>query len=239
MTFRSIWRAATKQGYVSHDPFDGLVLPRLNTPEQRFFTVDEMARIIDAAPEPSKVFYWLAAETGMRAGELCGLRWIDVCQGFVQVRRSVWRGKEGAPKSGRSVRSFAISPALQSRLLDRRNGASDLSYVFHSSTGSPLDSNLVVKRKLRPLLRNLGIEAAGLHAFRHGNETFMDRTQTPLATRLSRLGHSDTRMMVNYSHVISEDDRQVSREISKLIAPKCAENAKGLQDVRPVTPVMQ
>jgi hypothetical protein len=49
MTLRSIWGTARKQGYVQHDPFDGLVLPRLVKPEQPFFTEDEMVRIIEAA----------------------------------------------------------------------------------------------------------------------------------------------------------------------------------------------
>ena len=59
-----MWGTAKKQGYVTHDPFDGLVLPPLVKLEQRFFTTEEMARIIDAAEEPHKTFYWLAAETG-------------------------------------------------------------------------------------------------------------------------------------------------------------------------------
>ena len=40
--------------------------------------MEQMVRIIAAASEPYKTFFWLAAETGMRCGELCGLRWPDV-----------------------------------------------------------------------------------------------------------------------------------------------------------------
>jgi integrase len=228
MTLRSIWGTARKQGYVSHDPLSDLVLPRLVKPKQRFFTEMEMLAIITQAQEPYKSFLWLAAETGMRAGELCALRWEDIREGCVAVERSVWRGHADTTKSGK-VRAFPISEPLQAKLAQMHDGSVDLSgYVFSTRNGTPWDGNIVVKRKLYPLLDSLGIERAGLHAFRHGNETVMDRTlKSPIAVRLSRLGHSDTRMMVNYSHVISEDDRAVAEYFGNLFAPKCAENEGG------------
>lgn len=236
---RSIWRAAKAQGYVTHDPFEDFEPPTLDPPEQRFFTADEMARIIAAAGEPYQTFYWLAAETGMRAGELCGLEWKDVYlnECIVQVRQAAWRGQLGKPKTKKSKRRLAISPALADRLLVHPRRP-DVPLVFHASTGRPWDANLVVKRKLHRLLAELGIAKGGLHAFRHGNATIMDRQSAPVAIRLARLGHSDTRMMNNYSHPIGEDDRLVASSISKVVL-NCAENQKGLQDARPVTPVMQ
>jgi hypothetical protein len=47
----------------------------------------------------------------------------------------------------------------------------------------------------------------------------MDRMQTPVALRLARLGHADTRMMVNYSHVISADGRKLAAELGRMLAP--------------------
>jgi hypothetical protein len=47
----------------------------------------------------------------------------------------------------------------------------------------------------------------------------MDRMETPVALRLGRLGHADTRMMVNYSHLISEDDRHLAAELGRMLAP--------------------
>src|SRR5271169_4526449 len=93
-TLRTMWNSAKAWGYVGHDPFNGLVLPMWRKQEQRYFTIEEMRRIIDAAREPCKTFYWFAAETGMRASELCALRWGDIDTDLlvVQVRNTVWRG---------------------------------------------------------------------------------------------------------------------------------------------------
>ena len=113
---------------------------------------------------------------------------------------------------------FSISPELATHLTGQRGGQSG-EFVFHSNRGTPWDPNLVVKRKLYPLLDALGIARAGLHAFRHGNETVMDRLKTPVALRLARLGHADPRMMVNYSHVASEDDRKLTAELGRILCP--------------------
>lgn len=218
-TLRTMWNTARSWGYVEHDPFDGLVLPEWRKQEQRFFTVEEMGRIINAAQGPQKTLYWLAAEAGMRASELCALRCHDVntdlC--FVQVRNGVWRGKLHSVKSKAGERCFAISPQLAAHLARGLEGKTDDQFVFESSRGTPWDPNLIVRRKLYPLLDALGIERAGLHAFRHGNETAMDRMKVPVALRLGRLGHADTRMMVNYSHIIGEDDRKVAAEFGKIL----------------------
>jgi len=217
MTLRSMWSTVKAWGYVTHDPFEGLRLPVLEKKEQPYFAVEQMRQIINAETDPKRhTLYWLAAETGMRAGELCGLQWPDVKQGYVDVVRSVWRGAKQSVKTPTSVRSFAISPELQQRLGSMREPSG---YVFHSKNGTPWIADDIQKRHLVPLLKRLGLPQAGFHAFRHGNETIMDRQSTPVALRLSRLGHADTRMMVNYSHVVSEDDRQLAAELGRMLAP--------------------
>jgi hypothetical protein len=67
LTLRMMWSSAKAWGYVSHDPFEGLVLPKVvGQARFFFFTLHEIQHIIAAASGPLKSFYWLAAETGMR-----------------------------------------------------------------------------------------------------------------------------------------------------------------------------
>lgn len=216
MTLRSMWNTATAWGYVTHDPFNGLRLPLPKQAEQPYFTMQQMRRIIRRAEEPYQTMYWLAAETGMRAGELCGLQWDDVKVGYVEVRRGIWRGKQQTTKNTKP-RTFAISAELRARLESKREPSG---YVFHTRNATPWIANDVQKRHLVPLLKMLAMKQAGLHAFRHGNETMMDGLQTPVALRLGRLGHADTRMMVNYSHIISADDRHLASELGRVLAPQ-------------------
>jgi integrase len=164
VTFRLAWKSARASGYISHDAFDGVVLPKPRRARSFFFSIEEALRILAAAEEPQRTFYWLAAETGLRAGELCGLRVedLDLERNLVHVRQSAWRGKLQDPKTENAIRSFALSAQLSLRLkeylLTWRPNRDQL--LFASSAGTPWDANLLVKRKLRPLLKSLGIGGA-------------------------------------------------------------------------------
>ena len=93
-----------------------------------------------------------------------------------------------------------------------------LGLLFATKNGTPQDVDVVRKRKLYPLLEKLGIEKCGFHAFRHGNETVMDQESVPMAVRQSRLGHSDARTTMLYTHVVSEDGRQFAPETAMVSA---------------------
>lgn len=217
-TMRSMWSVAIDWKLVQDNPFERLKLPKRIKPEVPFFTADDMRRIIEASPEPYKTFFWLAAETGMRSGELCGLRWedIDLDKGIVQVRQSAWRGKIGKPKTNAGRRCFAISRRL-ALSLSQRTQSSNGELLFHSRSGRPWDGNLVVKRRLHRILAGLGIARAGLHAFRHGNATVMNQALVPSKVMMSRLGHADLDTTNAYTHVISSDDQKAAEELQRLI----------------------
>jgi integrase len=218
-------KTAKAWGYASHNPFDGLVLPRVTNQRRFFFTVDEIKRIISAAAEPEKTLFWLAAETGMRAGELFGLRVEDVdldgC--VISVVQTAWRELIQSPKTKNSIRQFAISPALSShlRFFLTTWRPNLLGLVFATRGGNPLDRGNFVIRKLRPLLDSLGIKRCGMHAFRHTNGSLMDQLNAPMKIRQERLGHapgSDITMAV-YTHVLGEGDRQVAQQLGDILRP--------------------
>jgi integrase len=63
----------------------------------------------------------------------------------------------------------------------------------------------------------LGIERCGFHAFRHGNATAMDQEQVPIATRQNRLGQSDARTTMGYTHAISQDGRVFAARFGQML----------------------
>jgi integrase len=62
--------------------------------KQRWFTQDEINRIVDAAPGQYKMLFRLAGFTGLRCGELCGVEDVKLDDGVVEVHRSVWNGSK-------------------------------------------------------------------------------------------------------------------------------------------------
>src|SRR5262245_35829274 len=99
-TISMMWSSAKAWGYVAHDALHGVVLPKPRRGYRFFLSVEEVQKILAAAREPFHTFYWLAAETGLRAGELCALTWddIDFDRQLVHVRQSAWQGKLQEPK---------------------------------------------------------------------------------------------------------------------------------------------
>jgi integrase len=192
-TVSLIWQAALAQGYVD------AVLPKPKLPRRakkraRFFTLADVARIIAASQGESRVFYWLAAETGLRGGELAGLKLTDIEGERLTVNQSVWGGKEQGPKTNSAIRTMALSPQLLTLLWEQivRQRVKGHEYLFSSLTGRPVDMNVHRRRKMTELLKSLGILQAGFHAFRHFNVALMDALRVPLKTIQERIGHALT-----------------------------------------------
>ena len=225
VTLQSMWRSARAWGYVAHDLMSGVVLPTQKRMQRFFFSAEEVKTIIGAASEPYRMFYGLAAETGLRAGELCGITLddLDFEHRLLLVRRSAWRGRLGDPKTETSIRAVELSPQacrhLSGFLKSWRPNERRL--LFATRNGTPWDANLLLKRKFKPLLETLGIQVPkgnGFHAFRHANATMMDRLGTPLKVRQERLGHNDPRItQAIYTHVASEDSRRVAAQLGQAV----------------------
>jgi len=233
-TMRLFWKTAKDWGYISHDPFQGLRFPEASRSKTYNFTVEESLAIIAGAPEQWKSFFWLLAETGMRPGELAGLKLegVDWLNGTICIEQSVWQGKLQTPKSDAAIRKFAISSELVKRLQAyRRNHwmRNEMGLMFASKKGSPLSMDNFRNRVLNPILKKLGIVAklqamgikrCGNYAFRHMNATVMDEIGTPLKTRQHRLGHAQIETtMTHYTHKVDADDRNAAEAIGAMLSP--------------------
>ena len=188
---RLIWDVALAHGYVDRT-LPKPKLPRCSRKKPRYFRLGDVGKIIAHSQNAYRVFYWLAAETGLRAGELCALALADISTTSVTVNHSVWNGIVGIPKTPSAVRTVAISPQLATLLAGHLQiqRAKAHSFLFSTAAGTPWDISLFRKRKMKPLLCSLEIRPAGLHAFRHFNASLLDSLRVPLKTIQERLGHA-------------------------------------------------
>jgi integrase len=173
--------------------------------EQRYFTEEQLKRIIEGAEGQYRVLFALLAGTGMRIGEAAGLHVddLDLENCVIHVRRGVWNGREQAPKTVNAVREIDIDPVLAA-LLRQHIGVKKAGRVFEARNGSPISGNNVLKRVLHPLLEKLGIPKAGLHAFRHSRVTMLRKRGTPEDLQKQWIGHSSLRTTDRYSHTHQE-----------------------------------
>jgi integrase len=178
---------------------------RIDTSRIVYFTQEQLRQIIEAAPERYRVLFALLAATGLRVGEAAGLHLedLDLDNGVIYVRRSVWNGQELEPKTENAVREVDIDSTLVVLLRDYI-GSSRRIRLFESRNGSPLSAGNIRNRVLHPLLAKLGIPKAGLHAFRHSRVTLLHKNGTPADLQKLWIGHSSLRTTDRYAHTDQE-----------------------------------
>ena len=190
-------------------------LPAENMDEQRWFTQEEIGRLVGAAKEAQfKVLFRLAGTSGLRAGELLGLHVedLDLSRGVVRVRRSIWLGKEVTPKSRKGYRDVWIDSDT-SRMIREYLGSRASGLVFQTRNSTPLSAWNVVRQVLRPLCDQLGIPRGGLHAFRHGRVSHLQANGVPPDFTKSQVGHSSLKTTSGYTHFGETFKRDITERL--------------------------
>ncbi len=191
-------------------------LPVIPNGEARWFTQEEIGRIVEAATGQYRMLFHLAGSTGLRAGELFGLHVedVDLARGLVHVRRSVYRGLEVSPKTVNSYRDVWLDATtvrvLREHLAGRMSGR-----IFQTRNGTPLSDWNVVREVLHPICDRLGIRRGGIHAFRHGRVSHLQANNVPPDFTKSQVGHSSLRTTSAYTHFGEE----FSRKLVERVAP--------------------
>jgi integrase len=213
-----------------------LVLPEVPRREQRYFTEDEMRRIIAASKGQWRVLFATLASTGLRAGEAFGLHVgdLDLEAGAITVRRSVWNGEEVTPKTKSGYRVVNIDPDLVDVMREHLNGRRG-GRIFQTRTGTP-HSKGNVRRKLHETLRALGIPLGGLHAFRHGRVSILQSRGVPGDLVKEWVGHSSLQTTSRYTHFDEGYKRRVARSLSLGMEEKLPDGPHGPRFQDPEVP---
>jgi integrase len=189
-----------------------------------FFTTAQMTDIITTAREPFKTLFSVAWMTGMRAGELLALTVsdLDFDDKAIRVNKSSDdRTREiRQPKTKCSVARLPMSSELEDVLRNymmRHWTPNPKGILFPARDGErPRSRANVVRVGLRPVLRKLGIPAAGLHAFRHGLATELAEASVPLTVLQNQMRHADVKTTLKvYAHVIPQSQRDAMEKVGR------------------------
>jgi integrase len=232
----SMMRTAKSWGYCTQAVTTReLALPGDEVRKQtRFFNGEEARKIITVASEPYRTMFAIAAMTGLRVGEVVGLQRADLDfeRRVIHVQRSAWYGRVQTVKSKASRAPVAMAEALHTLLKDYLATwkANPDSFLFLNRNGRPYAANKVVEYGLWPVLDKLGIERAGMHAFRHCHASLlMDVGANPTVTK-TQMRHSDARITLGiYGHVIGDSQRDAVDKVGEILRP----DAKLCAQMRP------
>lgn len=199
--------------------FGRLKVPRSDV---RPFTLAEVRRLVDAAPAWFGDYLRVRFFTGLRTGEIDGLKWehVDLQNGEIRVRETWSLRQTQAPKSDAARRSVEMSAPVREAL--ERQKARTLehsSYVFCSRTGGPLATNNVTDRLWRPLLKGLGLAYRRIYQTRHtAASLWLDAHENP-AWIARQLGHASPELLFEtYARFVPNLTRSDGAAFARLIA---------------------
>lgn len=199
-------RDAVRDGLIPKNPADDVDLPKWNRPEMRPYDEAEVAEFLRSASkdgDPLAALWWVLFATGLRRGELLGLRWedVDLVEGTVTVAQTRVEASTvfvSTPKTRAARRRITIDPGTVTALAVLRNAhdeaaerlggwTSDL--VATDLDGKPIRPAKLTKR-FQQVAREAGLRVIRLHDARHTHATLMFDHGVPVHVVSRRLGHT-------------------------------------------------
>jgi integrase len=220
-----IFTTAKKWGFFSgENPAAGVELPEKKAVrEKNILEPVIIPQLLKVLEEPARTMVHLALLTGMRVGEILGLRWkdVDFRSGSIRIEQNNYRGVIGSPKTKASRRSVHLPDALRETLQALHACCTVKqpdALVFQTAKGTPYSDTNLLHRDLKPTGKKLGIPWLNWHALRRTHATLFQVVGGSLRDAQAQLGHSDaTTTLESYTLPIPAHQRETVEKLSVLL----------------------
>ena len=222
----SAMQLAIQQHLIAQNPTDGYALPKTEHREMQTLIADQLAAFLLEAKH-SGVFemYYIELATGLRRGELLGLKWedIDFVNQTLRIRRQVGRingeVREAPLKTKNAYRNISIGADAVGILREKKKqdgGCSE--YVFPSPTGGPMSPDSVLKM-LHRVLERAGLPELHFHDLRHTFATLALQNGVDIKTVSGMLGHFSAGFTLDtYAHVTTAAQKKAAETMGEVLA---------------------
>jgi len=237
---RSALRDAVDRGLLAVSPIAGVQPPDPRSHPSaarraRSWTAAELGAFIDAtAQSQHSMLFRLTAATGMRRGEVLGLRWDDIHfdTGRIEITQALiaigYQLEFTRLKTRTSRRNVALDAETLALLADwRRHQAADLAasggindhgLVFTRTDGKPLHPH-TVSQAFERAQRHLDVSPIRFHDLRHTHASLLLRDRVPIKVVSERLGHANPAFtMTTYQHVIRRFEEDAAAAFGQLLS---------------------
>lgn len=221
----SALQLAKEQKLILDNPAEGCALPKQEHREMKVLPAEQLNSFLREAKE-SGVFelYYTELATGLRRGELLGLKWedIDLETGSLRVRRQIARiNKEvvEAPlKTKNAYRTLALSADAVDVLKEQRKKVGNSPWVFPSPTGGPISPDSVL-HMLHRILKRAGLPKVRFHDLRHTFATLALQNGVDIKTVSGMLGHYSAGFTLDtYTHVTTSAQKEAAKTMGNILS---------------------
>jgi integrase len=233
---------ACRLGIIAVNHAENATPPPIRKKEMHVWTEEQSRRFLSVIAESAYGYLWLAfLATGMRRGEVLGIRWkdVDAKRNTIQVCQTVGIEDHQAmikpmPKNDSSRRTVAVDPALIEALKQHRarqneqrlrlgDAWTDYDLVFPSAVGTPIWPDNIT-RDYNRLVEKAGVLRIRIHDLRHTYATVALKNGANLLAVSRQLGHARPSTTSDiYGHIDSEMQQEASAAVASALFGKKAD----------------
>ena len=214
---------AVAQKIIPANPTNACALPKIEHQEMQTIPAEQLQAFLQEAKATGVYeMYYIELATGLRRGELLGLKWqdIDWKNGVIKVRRQVARVdgqiKEAPLKTKNSYRTVTISQQAIEVLKEQKKKTND-TYVFPSPNGGPISPDSV-NNMLKRVLERAGIPKIRFHDLRHTFATIALQNGVDIKTVSGMLGHFSAGFTLDtYAHVTTAAQKEAAQTMGTIL----------------------
>ena len=209
---------AVRLRLIVKNPTVGTTIPKNNYPPKQILNDEQLERFMQRIRQDERWydFFYTELTTGLRRGEICGLKWedFDAENGKLKVRRSVAKRKGGGLNIGETKTETGtrtiILPHSVTEILRRRKADAISQWIFPDPVKpeDPVDPNAAY-RHMKTLLQRAGLPRIRFHDLRHTFATHALTSGVDAKTLSGILGHTNASFTLDtYTHVTSDMQKQ-------------------------------
>ena len=214
---------AVAQKIIPENPCKAVALPKVEHKEMQTIPAEQLQAFLQEAKATGVYeMYYIELATGLRRGELLGLKWTDIDwnNGIIKIRRQVARvdGQivEAPLKTKNSYRTVTISQQAIEVLKQQEEKTND-EYVFPSPNGGPISPDSV-NNMLKRVLARAGIPKVRFHDLRHTFATIALQNGVDIKTVSGMLGHFSAGFTLDtYAHVTTAAQKEAADTMGQVL----------------------
>ncbi|MCM1061483.1 MAG: site-specific integrase, partial [Eubacterium sp.] len=208
---------AVRQKLMVNNPTNGTTLPKNNYAQKQILNDEQLNKFMEIIKTDEKWydFFYTEITTGLRRGEICGLKWEDFNEqtGTLKIRRSIGRNINiGNTKTNSGAREIILPPSTADLLRKRkRNIISEWIFPNHKNSENPISPDCAYKQ-LKILLKKAGLPSIRFHDLRHTFATHAIAGGVDAKTLSGILGHENASFTLDtYTHVTTDMQKSAAR----------------------------
>jgi integrase len=230
----TILNRAVKLALIPSNPMMAAIAPKDPHSEMNILDEDQVQRFLVTVRQlypDDLALYQLAITTGMRRGELLGLKWADLdwANGILNVKRQYLHLPDGSyaympPKTKSGIRSIRLGQATLAILRGHRatqyqEHQQVQEVIFTGKAGIPLSHSVLALRYKR-LLKAAGIAGVRFHDLRHTAASLMLHKGVSVLVVSKRLGHAKASITLDiYGHLVPSMQEQAAEIMDEVTTP--------------------